>query len=659
LQEYRIEAETIPSIINQDSYIIQINDPLLIEDLVVGARVTTAVEGEYFSAGTYVTAISGSDITISIATLAAVPANTTVIFYGVEKLEIILFNDSTIALGYGYMQFKDMLNRVHYKRIRKSKSTKLAVNLRQKDTEIYVEDGSVLSIPNPSRNLPGVIEINGERIEYFGIDGNVLTQLRRGTLGTGCPAIHRTKSYVIDIGPSETIPYNDQHIIETFVGDGSNKEFLLNYTPKKDDTSHWFTNFGYTFKGEYNSLTSYIPKNVVSFNYMYYKNILPCKGIDPTNPVYWEVYISIPSTHGQSNELDIFVGGYRLKKVPYYLFEESNNYPYSPEGDSQKEAEFSVNGENRVRLTTGAPENSKVVVIKKVGRIWEDAANPERIFRNIRANIGDATFDITKVNTQYNIKLINAGTVYDKGQVITIAGSTVGGVSPDNDIQLTVTKNLVTRGTNVAPTRRIYPGDVLSSAGFFVVGETYVIEFVGSTDFTAIGASVNTVGTEFTATGIGSGNGTAFRLIASVNPNEQVFTLSAGFPTTIWYNSWFTGNGGEGYITAIDSGLGQTFTVTLERPLDNKSSIAGGDWTIRRNRYPLKSIVEFSYTGVGRNEGFVAKSLVESNNSIADFLKNTETVFPSYISTEEDTPDLTFDNPLFTMDDPEDTFDQG
>jgi hypothetical protein len=659
LQDYRIEAETISAVIAQDSYVIQIDNPLLIEDVVVGSRVTTDVEGQYFSAGTYVTAISASNITLNIATLAAVPGNTKIIFYGVEKLEIMLFNDSTITLGYGYMQFKDMLNRVHYKRIRKSKSTKLAVNLRQKDTEIYVEDGSVLSLPNPSRNLPGIIEINGERIEYFGLEGNVLTQLRRGTLGTGCPAIHRTKSYVIDIGPSETIPYNDQHIIETFVGDGSNKEFALNYSPKKDDITHWFTNFGYTFKGEYNSSVSYIPKNVVSYNYTFYKNILPCKGIDPTNLTYWEVYISIPSTYGQSNELDIFVGGYRLKKVPYYLFEESNNYPYSPEGDSEKEAEFSVNGENKVRLTTGAPENSKIVVIKKVGRIWEDAANPERIFRNIRANIGDATFDVIKVNTEYNIKLINAGTVYDKGQVITIAGSTVGGVSPDNDIQLTVTKNLVTRGTNLAPTRKIYPGDVLSSAGFFVPGESYVIEFVGSTNFTLIGAESNTVGTQFTATAPGSGNGTAFRVIASANPNEQVFTLAAGFPTTLWYNAWFTGNGGEGYITAIGSGFDQTFTVTLETPLNSKASIVGGDWTIRRNRFPLKSIVEFSYTGIGREEGFVAKSLVDSNNTIADFLKNTETVFPSYISTEEETPDLTFDNPLFTMDDPEDTFDQG
>jgi len=46
-------------------------------------------------------------------------------------------------------------------------------------------------------------------------------------------------------------------------------------------------------------------------------------------------------------------------------------------------------------------------------------------------------------------------------------------------------------------------------AGDFLVGSTYVITSVGSTDFTAIGAESNTEGVEFIATGVGSGTGTA------------------------------------------------------------------------------------------------------------------------------------------------------
>lgn len=47
------------------------------------------------------------------------------------------------------------------------------------------------------------------------------------------------------------------------------------------------------------------------------------------------------------------------------------------------------------------------------------------------------------------------------------------------------------------------------TAGAFVTGTTYRILSVGTTDFTAIGASANTVGVVFTATGAGSGTGTA------------------------------------------------------------------------------------------------------------------------------------------------------
>jgi len=48
-----------------------------------------------------------------------------------------------------------------------------------------------------------------------------------------------------------------------------------------------------------------------------------------------------------------------------------------------------------------------------------------------------------------------------------------------------------------------------TTAGSFVVGNTYQIVTVGTTDYTLIGASANTVGVIFNATGVGSGTGTA------------------------------------------------------------------------------------------------------------------------------------------------------
>lgn len=47
------------------------------------------------------------------------------------------------------------------------------------------------------------------------------------------------------------------------------------------------------------------------------------------------------------------------------------------------------------------------------------------------------------------------------------------------------------------------------TAGGFTVGATYLITSVGTTDFVAIGAAANVTGIHFTATGVGSGTGTA------------------------------------------------------------------------------------------------------------------------------------------------------
>ena len=52
-------------------------------------------------------------------------------------------------------------------------------------------------------------------------------------------------------------------------------------------------------------------------------------------------------------------------------------------------------------------------------------------------------------------------------------------------------------------------GATQTSAGDFVIGKEYIINFVGSTNFVAIGASSNALGVIFVATGVGTGTGTA------------------------------------------------------------------------------------------------------------------------------------------------------
>lgn len=59
------------------------------------------------------------------------------------------------------------------------------------------------------------------------------------------------------------------------------------------------------------------------------------------------------------------------------------------------------------------------------------------------------------------------------------------------------------------------------AAGAFVVGKKYRIASAGTTDFTLIGAANSSVGTEFVATGVGSGSGTAYPLgfLLATEPN--------------------------------------------------------------------------------------------------------------------------------------------
>ena len=68
-------------------------------------------------------------------------------------------------------------------------------------------------------------------------------------------------------------------------------------------------------------------------------------------------------------------------------------------------------------------------------------------------------------------------------------------------------------------------------AGTFVNGKVYEIVTVGTTDFTLIGAASNTVGVQFTATGVGTGDGTA-KSIASIGNGTIAGTYFRNGATT-------------------------------------------------------------------------------------------------------------------------------
>jgi len=100
------------------------------------------------------------------------------------------------------------------------------------------------------------------------------------------------------------------------------------------------------------------------------------------------------------------------------------------------------------------PNFSSGVVDLTVGTNWEKIVYGEKYqtFNSVAATLGTgdveeqdglvataARFNVVKDGRNYSITMINAGAGYADQDVLTIAGTDLGGVSPDNDITVTIT----------------------------------------------------------------------------------------------------------------------------------------------------------------------------------------------------------------------------
>ena len=92
--------------------------------------------------------------------------------------------------------------------------------------------------------------------------------------------------------------------------------------------------------------------------------------------------------------------------------------------------------------------------------------------------------------------------------------------------------------SNLLPTTTF----LVVTAGAFIIGTKYRIITIGGTDFTLIGASANTIGIVFTATGVGTGSGTAsVEIDGVVLKGDGFFNYSDGLHTVAHYLAGFIG----------------------------------------------------------------------------------------------------------------------
>ena len=256
-----------------------------------------------------------------------------------DIVQIVQFGDDPYSGTVGFEIFEDMLNNKHYKRYSLD-TVELAIDLNYFDQTITVTDASLLPVPSPERRVPGIIEVNGERIEYFKKDGNVLGQLRRGTLGTAIAEQHLSGSKVVNLSAAETIPYIESQDKSVFRSDGSTLEF-----------------------GPFDFISA-----TATSNREFYKISVPVK--DQAGNITDILYPSIPENYQVCDEVEVFVGGKRLNKNSVKVYEETLGAS-SPSADIDQEAEFSVNRQTKmIRLTNSVPAGIQVTVIRKSGSVW-------------------------------------------------------------------------------------------------------------------------------------------------------------------------------------------------------------------------------------------------------------------------------------------------
>lgn len=96
----------------------------------------------------------------------------------------------------GYRRFVDMNGGRITTEINTATITTLAQPLLLTDSTIVLTNASAFPVPSPISLQPGILHIDGERIEYYTKNGNVLGQIRRGVGGTAIAQVHASGTVV-------------------------------------------------------------------------------------------------------------------------------------------------------------------------------------------------------------------------------------------------------------------------------------------------------------------------------------------------------------------------------------------------------------------------------------------------------------------------------
>jgi hypothetical protein len=213
----------------------------------------------------------------------------------------------------GYRLFNDIFGRSHFKRLAEFYSTTLSKELMFSDTEIHVDDASRLIPPNPVQNKPGVILVDGERIEFFAKEGNVLKQLRRNTLGTAAAFLSEAGTRVTDQSPQQSVPYLDTVLVQSTITTTS---------------------------------TSYAINTAT---------------------------IALSTASVAENQVSIYYGGRLLRKSSVEIHDSGLSFDSTVTSIVTLDPEFSINtltNELQLNISNGVVSGLELKIVQKIGQVW-------------------------------------------------------------------------------------------------------------------------------------------------------------------------------------------------------------------------------------------------------------------------------------------------
>jgi hypothetical protein len=308
--------------------------------------------------------------------------------YPNDNITIISISDSPLATTIlGYRIFNDIFNRTHFKRLSKQNTTYLTRSLNFTDTEIHVADASVLTPPLLAKNIPGVVIIDGERIEFFTINGNVLGQLRRSTLGTAPSFYSEEHTRVIDQSPEQTIPTKETILTQTqLTSTLTNTYFISSSTGVLNTgTYHQFNNSGITLSANYDAINQIdviyggrrlrktgIFQQDITAAYdspdVVFKGSVGSLEQLPVTAISGEGYI-VTAT----NQVWVYQNSQELDSIQGYVYHGLNYIP--AEFTIRKSTLPNVAAELVLNIHEGLKPGVKLTVIKREATVWNDVIN--------------------------------------------------------------------------------------------------------------------------------------------------------------------------------------------------------------------------------------------------------------------------------------------